>query len=67
MNDYMRENKIDSVAPQVTPPVAGTRKAERSESATADVGAVTAPESSETVVQVERKPAKATAKPDSEH
>lgn len=67
MNDYMRENKIDTVAPQVTPPVAGGRKAERSESAKADAGAVTPADSSETAVQVERKPAKATAKSDGEH
>jgi len=67
MNDYMRENKIDTVAPQVTPPVAGARKAERLESAKADAGTVTASETTEAIVQVERKPAKATAKPDGEH
>ncbi|WP_235582266.1 hypothetical protein [Rhizobacter sp. Root1221] len=68
MNDYMRENKIDTVAPQVTPPVASGRKAERSsESAKADGGAVSASESAETVVQVERKPAKATVKQDGDH
>ena len=67
MNDYMRENKIDAVAPQVTPPVAGSRKGERPESAKADAGAVAPTESAEAVVQVERKPAKATAKQDGEH
>jgi len=67
MNDYMRENKIDTVAPQVTPPVAGARKAERAESAKADAGTVAPADSSEAVVQVERKPAKATAKPEGEH
>jgi hypothetical protein len=67
MNDYMRENKIDTVSPQVTPPVAGARKGERSESAKGDSGAVAPSEPGEQVVQVERKPAKATAKPDSEH
>ena len=54
MNDYMRENKIDTVAPQVTPPVA--RKIEGRGEAPA------ATSDGETVVQVERKPAKATAK-----
>jgi hypothetical protein len=64
MNDYMRENKIDTVAPQVTPPVAGTRKGE----AKADEGNVASSEPGETVVQIERKPAKATAKPhDGDH
>jgi len=67
MNDYMRENKIDTVMPQVTPPVAGSRKPERTESAKADAGAVTPSESAEPVVQIERKPAKATAKADGEH
>ena len=58
MNDYMRENKIEAVAPVVTPPVA--RKAEgRAES---KGEAATTSEAGETVVQVERKPAKATAK-----
>lgn len=64
MNDYMRENKIDTVAPQVTPPVAATRKGE----AKADEGNVASSEPGERVVQIERKPAKATAKPqDGEH
>ena len=64
MNDYMRENKIDTVAPQVTPPVASARKGD----ARADEGSAASSEPDETVVQIERKPAKATAKPqDGDH
>ena len=55
MNDYMRENKIEAVAPVVTPPVA--RKVEGRAEPKGE-----AAEPGETVVQVERKPAKATAK-----
>ncbi|MEY4562354.1 MAG: hypothetical protein RLZZ618_1631 [Pseudomonadota bacterium] len=75
MNDYMRENKIEPVSPQVTPPPAGKpakgEKAEKPEKA--DKPEMRASEAKpeakadvapgETVVPVERKPAKATAKP----
>ena len=63
MNDYMRENKIDAVPPSVTPPVAGGKRGK----ASADDEKVerAEPEASagEPAVQIERKPAKATAKP----
>lgn len=70
MNDYMRENKIDSVPPTVTPPVAkrdkGADKSEKSEKADTKVETEAAA-SSEPKVEIERKPAKATAKGHDEH
>lgn len=61
MNDYMRENKIEAVAPTVAPPIA--RKVDGSARSGEPRGeAAPSSEPAETVVQVERKPAKATAK-----
>lgn len=64
MNDYMRENKIDTVAPTVTPPVRKPAEAAEGKSeAKAGPKGEAATDAGETVVQIERKPAKATAKP----
>ena len=61
MNDYMRENKIESVAPVVTAPVG--RKADDREGSHGGSPAAGSGGRDEDGVQVERKPAKATAKP----
>ena len=80
MNDYMRENKIEPVAPQVsggggTARAAKPDKAEKSDKpekgdakpAALSASTGTAPEATETTVQIEKKPAKATPKPRAEH
>lgn len=56
MNDYMRENKIDTVAPSVTPPVGGRRDA----APEGEPDSPAAPESTD----AERKPARASSRPD---
>ena len=70
MNDYMRENKIEPVAPQLLP-ASGSRaakadkadKAEKIERTEAKVEPKPEGEAAEAVLPVDKKPAKATAKP----
>ncbi len=71
MNDYMRENKIEPVAPQLLPAASGSRaskadkadKAEKIEKIEAKAEPKPEGEHAEAVLPVDKKPAKATAKP----
>ena len=68
MNDYMRENKIEPVAPQLLPAASGSRatkadKAEKIEKIEAKAEPKPEGEAAEPVLPVDKKPAKATAKP----
>lgn len=63
MNDYMRENKIETVAPSVTPPVGG-RRAEPADGETeieTEVDGASAPEGG----SAERKPGRPASRADS--
>lgn len=66
MNDYMRENKIEPVLPQVMQAASGARAAKAEKADKAEPKAEMRPEGEpqpEAVLPVEKKPAKATAKP----
>jgi hypothetical protein len=75
MNDYMRENKIEPVAPQVAggsrtakaPEKAPAEKSDKPEKIEARAAASAPAEPPEATVQIEKKPAKATPKPRGEH
>lgn len=56
MNDYMRENKIDTVAPSVTPPVGGRRDVAPEGESESQAAAESA--------DAERKPARPSSGPD---